>query len=315
VRVDRPQDQDRLLARLAGAALVLASLILGAAFQGVPGALVGALLGLIVAVEVARLPARRSARRQATLASPFPSGWRDFLAKRYDHYDRLPTALRARFEDDVRILLAETRITGVEVEVTDELRLLVAASAATLSLAWPNYEWDQLTEVLLYAESFDRDYRFVSDPRFGRDEEGASHWGKALAGQAHPQGTVILSVPTLLESFARPGDGYHVGLHEFAHLLDMEHTHFDGIPVGLNGARSREWLAVVDKEMKRLRKGKSALDPYGSESPVEFLAVAVEAFFEMPQEVRQRHHELYAILSAYFGQDPAAWDDARGLVT
>jgi MtfA peptidase len=171
--------------------------------------------------------------------------------------------------------------------------------------------------VLLYADNFDRDYRFASDPRFGRDDgaDVTDRFGTVLGGQTHPEGTVILSVPALLESFADPDDGHHVGLHEFAHLLDMEQTHFDGIPVGLNAARSREWLAVVDKEMERLRKGKSALDPYGSESPVEFLAVAVEAFFEMPQEVRQRHRELYAILSAYFGQDPAAWDDARGLGT
>ena len=82
--------------------------------------------------------------------------------------------------------------------------------------------------------------------------------------------------------------------------------------MGLGPAASREWVAVVEKEMERLRKRKSALDPYGSESPVEFLAVAVEAFFEMPLEVRERHRELYAILSAYFGQDPAEWDDARG---
>jgi len=44
-----------------------------------------------------------------------------------------------------------------------------------------------------------------------------------------------------------------------------------------------------------------------------FLAVAIEAFFEVPQELRRRHREVYALLSAYFGQDPAAWDDARGL--
>lgn len=316
MRSDRPPDQDRLLARLAGAVLILASLSLGGALQGLPGAIAGALLGLILALVLVRLRARRSARRRATLASPFPLAWRDFLATHYDHYDRLPTALRARFEDDVRIFLAETRITGVEVEVTDELRLLVAASAATLSLAWPNYEWDQLTEVLLYPEPFDRDYRFASDPRFGHDEEAdeANRWGTAVAGQAHPWGTVILSVPTLRESFADPDDGYHVGLHEFAHLLDVDRTHFDGIPVGLDATRSREWVAVMQKEMERLRKGKSALDPYGGENPVEFLAVAVEAFFEMPREVRQRHREVYAILSAYFGQDPAAWDDARALV-
>ena len=65
--------------------------------------------------------------------------------------------------------------------------------------------------------------------------------------------------------------------------------------------------------MERLRRGKSVLDPYGAEDPVEFLAVAVEAFFEAPLALRRRHAELYAMLSAYFAQDPAAWDDARGL--
>jgi len=41
--------------------------------------------------------------------------------------------------------------------------------------------------------------------------------------------------------------------------------------------------------------------------------VAVEAFFEAPLAMRQRHREMYAILRDYFGQDPAAWDDLRGL--
>jgi Mlc titration factor MtfA (ptsG expression regulator) len=314
VRIDRPQD--RSLARLVGAMIIIASLGLGAAFQALPGVIGGALFGLTLALVLARLLARRGVRRRATLASPIPPAWREFLATHYDHYERLPTELRTRFEDDVRILVAETRITGVGVEVTDALRLLVAASAATLSLGWPDYEWDQLTEVLLYPDEFDRDYRLTDDPLFGRDDmaDEPDPGGIVLSGQTHPWGTVILSVPTLVESFADADDGYHVGLHEFAHLLDVDRTHFDGIPVGLDAARSREWMAVMEKEMERLRKGKSALDSYGSDSPVEFLAVAVEAFFEMPLVVRQRHREVYAILSAYFGQDPAAWDDARGPV-
>ena len=40
----------------------------------------------------------------------------------------------------------------------DDLKLLVAASAVTLSVGWPDYEWDRLTEVLLYPDDFDRDY-------------------------------------------------------------------------------------------------------------------------------------------------------------
>jgi Mlc titration factor MtfA (ptsG expression regulator) len=187
----------------------------------------------------------------------------------------------------------------VGVDVTDELRLLVAASAVTLSLGWPEYEWDQLTEVLLYPDDFDRDYAFGGDER---------------SGEAHPWGTVILSVPSLLESFDAPDDAYHVGLHEFAHLLDVDQTHFDGIPVGLDEMRAREWIAAAEKEMERLRHGRrSAFDDYGAHDPVEFLGVAVEAFFEVPQVVRRRHREVYDLLGGYFGQDPAAWDDARGL--
>ena len=163
----------------------------------------------------------------------------------------------------------------------------------------PDYEWDQLTEVLLYPHEFDRDWSFEGDE---------------LAGQAHPWGTIILSVPSLLLSFEDPDDAFHVGIHEFAHLLDMDHTRAEGIPVGLEGARAREWVAVAEKERERLRKGRSVLDPYGAEDPVEFLAVAVEAFFEVPLAMRQRHREMYAILRDYFGQDPAAGDDARGLV-
>ncbi len=273
--------------------------MLGALQGGPTTAALGGGLGGLVGLVLLRWAGRQGALGRQALSVPFPESSRAFLKEWYDHYGRLPPEWRVRFEDDLRIFLAEKRVTGVEVEVTDELRLLVAASAVTLSLGWPVYDWSQLTEVLLYPQDFDRDYRF------GADE---------LSGETHAWGTVILSVPSLRESFEDPDDGYHVGIHEFAHLLDVSQTHFDGIPVGLPAARSREWVAVTDKEMERLRRGKSALDPYGADDPVEFLAVAVEAFFETPLVLRKRHREVYAILAEYFRQDPAAWDDERGLV-
>jgi len=281
------------------AALAVAGgLVVGAATAGALGAGAGAALGLLLGLALARILGRRSRRRRAVLARPFPEPWRRMLEERYDHFDRLSPGLRRRFEDDVRIFLAEKRITGVEVEVTDELRLLVAASAVTLSLGWPPYEWDQLTEVLLYPDDFDRDYNFG---------------GAERAGETHPWGSIILSVPTLEESFDDPDDAYHVGLHEFAHLLDVDHSHFDGIPPGLDAARGATWVTLAEKEMERLRRGKSVIDPYGAHDPVEFLAVAVEAFFEAPLALRRRHRELYTLLAHYFLQDPAAWDDERGL--
>jgi len=87
---------------------------------------------------------------------------------------------------------------GVETEVSVELKLLVAASAVTLSVGWREYTWDQLAEVLVYPDNFDRDYRFG---------------GTDLSGQAHPWGIVILSAPALVRSFADTDHGYHLGEH------------------------------------------------------------------------------------------------------
>jgi hypothetical protein len=81
----------------------------------------------------------------------------------------------------------------------------------------------------------------------------------------------------------------------------------------MDPAITRDWVRLMDKEMVRLRRGRSVIDDYGAEEPAEFLAVAVEAFFESALALRERHAEVYALLAGYFGQDPAAWDDARGL--
>lgn len=285
-----------------GTALEVVVVASGTALGGVaaswPGAGAGAALGLGGAWLLRHRRRRSRERRGRALALPFPEPWRDVLRERCDHYDRLPPDLKSRFEDDLRIFLLEKRVTGVGVDLTDELRLLVGCSAVTLSLGWPDHEWDRLTEVLLYPDDFDRDYGFEK---------------AELAGQAHPWGTVILSVPALEESFDDPDDAYHVGFHEMAHLLDLDQTRFEGIPAGLGEGRAREWVALAEKEMERLRKGRSVLDEYGSDDPVEFFAVAVEAFFEASLALRRRHRELYALLADYFRQDPAAWDDARGL--
>jgi MtfA peptidase len=296
LKTDLPEST---FARAGQAVLLGGTVLVGSLVGGPVGGLVGGGIGGGIFLLLESRARHRRTRRQAALATPLPDAARAFLLEHHDHYDRLPPDWRRRFEDDLRIFVAEKRITGVGVDVTTELRLLAAASAVTVSLGWPDYEWDQLTEVLLYPQDFDRDYRFG---------------GNELSGQAHPWGTVILSVPSLRESFEDPDDGFHVGIHEFAHLLDASHSHFEGIPVGLDTGRSREWLEIAEREMERLRRGKSVLDDYGAHDPVEFLAVAVEGFFEMPLALRKRHRELYAILVAYFGQDPAAWDDERGLV-
>jgi len=287
------RSSDRRLASAAPPAAVALGAGLGLLLQGPKGAIAGGVVGLVIGIALWRVFARRGERRRAALARELPAPSRRLLAERYEHYRRLPSDLRRRFDDDLKLFLAEKRITGIGIEVTDEMRLLVAASAVTLTLGWPEADWDVLAEVLVYPQAFDRDYSFE---------------GEDLAGEAHAWGTVILSAPALRESFEYPDDGYHVGLHEFAHLLELQQTEFAGIPAGLDASTSREWSAVIESEVERIRRGRSVLDEYGAEDPVELFAVAVEAFFELPGEVRQHHPRLYALLGEYFRQDPATWE-------
>jgi MtfA peptidase len=232
----------------------------------------------------------RRARRRAILAQAVPRPWLEFFEARSDHYRRLPPPQRTEFQNQVRIFLSEKRITGVQIAITDEIKLLVAVSAVTLTVGWPGYTWDRLAEVIVYPDSFDRDYRL------GRH---------VLAGQAHPWGVVILSAPALCRSFDESRDDFHLGYHEFAHLFDRSQT--GGIPVHLSDDAIRQWGEIMQREDERLRNGTSVLNPYALSAPNELFAVAVETFFQRPVALMDSHRELYSFLAGYFQQDPAAW--------
>ena len=56
----------------------------------------------------------------------------------------------------------------------------------------------------------------------------------------------------------------------------------------------------------------SVLDPYAAESPDEFFAVASEAFFVTPREMREEQPAMYRLLSSYYRQDPARIERRSG---
>jgi len=49
-------------------------------------------------------------------------------------------------------------------------------------------------------------------------------------------------------------------------------------------------------------------DPYGATNRAEFFAVATEAFFERPDDVRAEYPQLYQALREFYGQDPGRLD-------
>jgi len=265
-----------------------------------PVALVGAAAGLAWYL----LHCARFHRRRALVSEPFPPAWRKLLERRVSFYRALPegSEARQRFEDDVRIFLAEQHIYAAgedAAEVDDETRLLIAASAAMLGHGMPRFEWPRLRDIVVYPRAFDDEYQ--------------QHAASDISGMVHHQGPILYSRRDLRLGFRRH-DGHNVGVHELAHVLDLADGHADGVPIGASWASSAPWLEVISDRLAKLRGRRypHVLRDYAKTNEAEFFAVAVENFFERPRKLRGADPELYEMLCDYFGQDPASQPQVRG---
>ena len=242
-------------------------------------------------VVYASIALRRPLRRRRLAAKPFPAAWMEILRREVRFYSGLDEEGRRRFERDVRFFLAEHTIEGVGgVEITDEIRVLIAAGPATLLHGQPEWELPGGRSILVYPGGFDEEFSFK--------KEGP------ILGQVHGQGPVILSRRALLDGWRRHGDGSNVALHEFAHVLDVKAGQGDGVPRMLNPAATGAWLSLIHSEMAKVERHRSLLRSYAATNQAEFFAVAVEYFFERPGALRERHPELYSAFSQFFNQDP-----------
>jgi MtfA peptidase len=228
--------------------------------------------------------------------TPFPERWREILREKVAFYNGLSHEESAVFEKRIQLFLARKRITGIGTEVDDTDRVLIASSAVIPIFGFPEWEYGNLDEVLLYPSSFDEEY--------------LSGEGGHIAGMAGAGGwsnTMILSRADLHSGFARPGDGSNVGIHEFIHYIDMADGEVDGIPsLLLEKSFVIPWLKLIKNEIEDIEKGRSDINPYGASSDIEFFAVAAEYFFEKPKKLKNDHPELYGILNSVFRQDSAS---------
>jgi len=276
--------------------LLLAMLLAG---RQETGDLVIRIGGAFLAASVLFVFLTRKNRRRAGLRrQPFPTTWETILQQEVPFFQALDESEKVRFREEVSIFLHEKRITGIKTSVDDRVRVLVAASAIIPIFGFPGWEWDQISEVLIYPTSFNDHYE-MGETR-DRDILG-------MVGSGAMSRMMILSKPDLLSGYRLPQDRRNVGIHEFAHLLDKTDGTVDGVPsVGLPRSAVIPWLKLVHQEMANIQAGHSDINAYGLQNEAEFFAVASEYFFENPEKMSRKHPELYAMLERVFHQHPKA---------
>ncbi|WP_296224998.1 zinc-dependent peptidase [Ralstonia sp. UBA689] len=232
-----------------------------------------------------------------------------------------PEADLAQLRETATLFIAEKEFTTThDLPLTDEMVISIAVQASVpileLGIAWYR-GWHG---VVIYPGEFVIRKEVM-------DEDGVVHnVREEAAGEAWEHGPVILSWQDieLGGALAEPGvQPYNVVMHEFAHKLDMLNGESDGIPAfssHLHADVDREQWAdhlyaeydVFANRCEQIPERRwdadpilSLLDPYGAQHPAEFFAVASEVFFVEPAALRETLPALYALLQAFYLQDPA----------
>lgn len=221
-----------------------------------------------------------------------PADIKTTLNKSVPFYGKLDEAGKKRFEEKLVRFLRRVRVTGVQVTVTDEDKVLVAASAVIPIFHFDDWEYNNLNEVLLYPGNFDESF----------ETEGDDKPILGMVGWGHMNGVMILSQHELRQDFLNKSGKDNTAIHEFVHLVDKRDGAIDGVPEVLmkDHHYAVPWLKLMHTEIQKIKAGKSDIDPYGATNEAEFFAVAAEYFFERPELFRNKHPELYEMMKTVF---------------
>jgi Mlc titration factor MtfA (ptsG expression regulator) len=225
-----------------------------------------------------------------------PVDTRDLLLANVWFYRELDVAKKSLFESRVKDFLASVAVRGIGVAVEDIDRVLVAAGAIIPIFAFPDWRYTNISEVLLYPGNFDESFKTT----------GAGRNVLGMVGNGAMNRAMILSQPSLRSSFQTHTDGQNTAIHEFVHLLDKADGQVDGVPdYLLTKPAILPWISKMHEtitEMKRSQAGD--INIYGATNDGEFFAVVAEYFFERPEQLKERHPELFAVLEQMFGAKP-----------
>lgn len=219
--------------------------------------------------------------------------YKSLLHEHVAFYRRLDGMLKSNFENRVQDFLNTTRITGIGTTVEDIDRVLIGASAVIPIFAFPNWQYINLREVLLYPETFGENF----------ETEGGDRVVMGMVGDGPLQQVMILSRHALRQGFANKTDKGNTAIHEFVHLVDKTDGDVDGVPeVLMQHQYVLPWLQLAHRKITEILKNKSDINPYGASSMAEFLAVAAEYFFERPDLLKQKHPQLFDMLEKIFSK-------------
>lgn len=245
-------------------------------------------------------------RRHQLRSQPFPAHWRPLLMQ-LPLVRRLPANLQLQLKAHMQVFLAEKPMLGCGgLELTDAIRIPIAAQACLLLLNRKTDYYANLRQILVYPGPF------VVNRQQPIGSGVMQDLRQVLSGESWSQGQVVLSWQDVQNDSADGSDGRNVVIHEFAHQLDQENGQANGAPMLRSRNAYQDWSQVFGLAFAHLQQRVAAgqgglLSDYGATNPGEFFAVASEVFFEQSRQLADEQPALFAQLRDFYAVDPLSW--------
>ncbi len=221
---------------------------------------------------------------------PLKPAYRRLLQQHSQYYQQLSPYHQNRFEKRVQQFIQLKRFIPRNMpQVTDEMKVLIAASAVQLTFGLPNVFLLHFHTILIYPDSY---YSTISK-RYHK-------------GEVNPAfGMIVLSWKDFIDGLTIPDDSLNLGLHEMAHALRLENVVRNDEHNFLKPHILEQWEIESEQERAKIRHGESHFfRQYAASDDDEFFAIAVENFFERPKQFWEELPHLYRTLSLLLNQDP-----------
>jgi len=220
-----------------------------------------------------------------------PDDYKILLNDYVKFYQQLDDDEKKKFEDRVQHFLTAVRITGVNAEVEDMDRVFIGAAAVIPVFAFPDWQYVNLHEVLVYPGTFNQDF----------DQAGWDRYISGMVGSGAMQHVMIISKWQLRQGFINNADTHNTAIHEFAHLIDKMDGTMDGVPeIILERRYISRWVSLMNATTQQMKNYGSDIDMYGATNHAEFFAVISEYFFERPDLLKANHPELFEMMERIF---------------
>lgn len=207
--------------------------------------------------------------------------YKQVLSQEFSFYNRLNASGKLNFEHRLYYFLKHLDFIGKDIEVTNKMKVLIAATATKLTFGFRDYKIQSVNKIIIYPKK----YYSTLNKQYHKGEFNLR------------LNALVFSWEDFLKGYAIEDDNLNLGVHEYIHALHFTFlkSRYKSTSAAIFIVAYQELTATLDANntLKQKLITSGYFRAYAFENQFEFISVLIENFIETPEEFREQFPEIY----------------------